>query len=186
MEVSFPSHIGHMLDYLHDIASGPIGRSVPGDIAASLAFMEKVGAVAMGDRISTQDLWLANVAEIRMRCETNNTTVRRAPQYLIVMILSLELFVCSERPRYIRAVAWIKLVKVWASLRSDDVQGIDVRRLTLNTVCLRGVLAQTKTTGAGKKTWVVPIFVYRQASFSGHDWVKTGFDLWSSAEYNFP
>ncbi len=52
--------------------------------------------VSLGDVISAGDLWLANVAEIRMDGETTDTAVRRAPQYLSTLSLSLELFVSAR------------------------------------------------------------------------------------------
>jgi hypothetical protein len=134
---------------------------------------------------SKQQIWLAQIASLTRDAQVNNTEVKRAPQPFIAMIISLELYVKSGRPKYRRALAWLKLVRIWATMRSDDTQGIDVRRLTLSGMGLSGVLTQTKTTGAGKKVLEVMFYVIRQASFTGLDWLQEGFDIWTSQPFQF-
>ena len=41
------------------------------------------------------------------------------------MVISLELYVINEgNKKFTRAMAWIRLLKLWGSLRSDDLRGI--------------------------------------------------------------
>ena len=184
-QVSWPAHLGMLLDYIADVALGPVPRSLPGSLAASLSFLEKIGGVLESQMFSKQQIWLAQIASLTRDAQVNNTEVKRAPQPFIAMIISLELYVKSGRPKYRRALAWLKLVRIWATMRSDDTQGIDVRRLTLSGMGLSGVLTQTKTTGAGKKVLEVMFYVIRQASFTGLDWLQEGFDIWTSQPFQF-
>eukprot|EP00973_Karenia_brevis_P062711 8719634-Karenia_brevis.AAC.1 len=54
-------------------------------------------------------------------------------------------------PRYVRFFIWIKLVRLWAALRSDDVQGTLPSLLKLFPSGLTGYLDGSKTSGPGKK-----------------------------------
>ena len=105
------------------------------------------------------------------------------PLFSIAMVLSLELMVMGSGPCYRRAMAWLRLVKVWAGLRGGDVQGIDPFRLVLNAQQMKGFLVVTKTTGPGKRVLEVPFFVHRQASLTGQDWLLTGLRIWQSPEF---
>lgn len=58
--------------------------------------------------------------------------VHSAPSFMFSMIASLGLYAVDETgPSFARAMAWIRLVKVWASLRGDDLQGLLPASLTL-------------------------------------------------------
>lgn len=174
----WPAHIGQMLDYLSDITSDTYGKSVPGSISGALSFFEAIGCVADKDKISTDALWRSCVDERTMSAGNSGAAIKKAFHYFVIMLLSLELFIVSQKPKYKRAIAWLKLVKVFATLRADDTQGIDVMRLILTPLALRGILRVTKTTGPGKRTGEVPFYVTRQAGFSGRDWLLEGFNLW--------
>eukprot|EP00973_Karenia_brevis_P021747 2991089-Karenia_brevis.AAC.1 len=60
-----------------------------------------------------------------MSLEQNALPTRKAPAYLFTMVVSLELMVFDESvPIFLRFVAWSKLLRIWGSLRSDDLQGL--------------------------------------------------------------
>lgn len=96
---------------------------------------------------------------------------------------SLELLVVScDAPRYWRAFAWVKLLKFWTSSRTDDLAGLLPESLALDVWGLSGTLRRAKTSGPGKKVKWLPIFVDAGASFTGADWLTTGFRIWKSAD----
>ena len=178
--VEYPAHLGHMIDFLADLEGGPCPKSLPTAVDLALAFFEKCGGFAEKDCISSQPLWKLTVANLTCRLQerAGNLSTKKAPQYAISMLISLELKVCSKDQKfYVRVLAWCKLLKNWMVLRWDDLQGLSRSRTTLTRWCLRSVLGRSKTTGPGKRTGEVPCFVRTDCSFSGLDWLGIGFDL---------
>ncbi|CAE8582171.1 unnamed protein product [Polarella glacialis] len=174
-----------LIDYLGIRGEEPCGKTVPQAIAAALAVIEEVGRVPEAERISCSSTWVAVVDSWTARLAIGHTTRKRAELYPIVVMLSLELMVASVAPDFIRAWAWVLLLKVWMCLRTDDLQGVDHTRMVLSTTQLRCVLTRTKTTGPGKRTLEVATFVSRKASLLGVDWVSIGYGLWSRPPFNF-
>jgi len=84
----------------------------------------------------------------------------------------------GDKPTYLRGMAWIVLVCVWGCMRIDDLAGLDPKRLSLGSRGLKGFLVRTKTTGPGKNVKEVPFYIARKISVSGHDWLKSGLDIW--------
>ena len=187
LDVEFPLHVGHMLDYLHDLELGYCAKSYPRDVGLSLAFFEKVGGFAEPLRISNDALWKSNLecCIVALQGNPGGLQIKKAPMYSVSMIIACELYVVSARPAFIRMYVWCKLLKVWMCLRWDDLQGLVACRTTLSSTCLRSILGRSKTTGAGKKTGEVPCFVRRDAGFTGNDWLKVGFDLFKREENSF-
>ena len=145
--ISYPETVGQMLDYLFDLRDGGCARSVPDHVAAAWAFVEKAGGVKLCDRLTDNVLWVRNVQAVKATLLEGNTQTKKAPQYTVSMLISLEIVVANQgypRPKYIRALAWLKLVKVCCSLRFDDTMGFSVGRMRMTRAGLVGVLAQTK------------------------------------------
>ena len=76
-----------------------------------------------------------------------------------------------------RIWAWIKLVKVWASLRWSDIQAILPQELCLIEGRLTTILRRTKTSGPNRQVKELPVCVSERAYFAKPAWIKTGFDL---------
>jgi hypothetical protein len=136
--------------------------------------------------ISSNKLWIAAVNDIEAQVVSRvGTEVRKAPPFFLSMLIALELYVVSNRPAFQRFLAWVRLVKVYCCLRYDDCRGIPPSRLRLTAGGLRGVIVSSKTTGPSKKVWEAPFFIHAKAGFSGWDWLQSGFNILSSAEFNF-
>jgi hypothetical protein len=182
-QVPFPQNILQLLSFADDLFTGKVGKTVPNTVTVTLKFMELAGGVK--DKLSEHPLWVGTAAAATANAQRGNTVTKRAPLFSTAMIISLELLVTGKGPRYRRALAWLRLVKVWAGLRGGDVQGIDPVRLVLGRLQLKGILVVTKTTGPGKRVLEVPFFVHRQASLSGFDWLQEGLTIWQSPEFSF-
>ena len=91
----------------------------------------------------------------------------------------------SSAPAFHRAIAWIRLIKVWSSMRSDDVTGIDINTLVLDSAGFSATLSRTKVSGPGRTVRWIPIFVSLNAFLADADWLKTGFFLWTSPAFGF-
>ena len=177
--VVFPTHLGHMLDYLGDLSPTACAKTFPSSVHISLAFIEKAAGVPESERISKNFLWQQNVEAFtsRIQEQAGGLEVAKAPNYSISMLIALELVVMSDRAAYTRTLAWVLLLMIWFCLRYDDMQGLSSARLSLSAVCLRSILGRTKTTGPGKRTGEIPCYCRRDATFAGVDWVRAGFEL---------
>ena len=78
--VVWPKHLGHMLDFLQDLSLGPVPKTLPGSISASLGFYERIGGVPEVERLSKAELWVSGVTNLTMASQTGNTETKRAPQ----------------------------------------------------------------------------------------------------------
>ena len=106
---------------------------------------------------------------------------------LLSIIVALELIIVSPRavPRFDRAYAWVRLVKVWASLRFDCTRGIVPGFMKLDERCLTIKIVRSKTTGPGKKVEVRWVYVSVDAYLVDPRWLTVGFELWKSEGFAF-
>ena len=177
---SFPQHVPDMLDYLLFLQQEGVSKGQVDGVAASLSVLEDAGQVSEGSRISSHRLWIQALKACISELEQGAKPVRKAPPLSVAMVLALEEFVVEEEnPLYARAIAWVTLVCVWACMRVSDLEGLAPGRITVNHRGLRGFLTRTKTTGPGKQVREVPVFIARNVSLSGADWLKVGWKLWS-------
>ncbi len=80
-----------------------------------------------------------------------------------------------ERPAYDRHLAWVKLLKVWATLRLDNLVHADAASATLHPDNYEMLLSQTKVTGPGKRVESMIATVAREAWVLCPDWLEAGF-----------
>jgi hypothetical protein len=78
------------------------------------------------------------------------------------------------------------LVKLGAGLRWDDTMGIPSSSLAFFDRGFQGSIERSKTTGPGRKTQRVPIFVSRNLQFSGMDWLAAWEILNGMPAFSFP
>jgi hypothetical protein len=182
--VNFPSSIVQVTDYVEERFAEPCPRTVPQSVLDSLAFMEDKGGVARQDRLSLDPSLLNTIQCMTKDLEKYSTLTAKAPPHLIVTMISLELYVCNvEHEAYPRAFAWLKLVKIWAALRTDDVAGLWPGCMLLTSRGLQGWLDRTKTSGAGRRIRWMPIFVSCNAWFVLDNWLEKGWDLWKDPKF---
>ena len=175
----FPSGVADMLDFLHFLVQEGATISRVNDVCASLSVLEDAGQVPDECKISGCRLWKQAVKSRIAELEVGNTHTNRAPPLSTAMIIALEVLVTDvDKPTYLRGVAWIVLICVWGCMRIDDLAGLDPKRLSLSSRGLKGFLVRTKTTGPGKNVKEVPFYIARKISLSGHDWLKSGLDIW--------
>ena len=181
-KVYWPRGVCDMLDYLNDCGRH-MGKSWPSEVAATLAMMEKVAGFKKETCISDTAIWKGAISSINLELQSirpgGQPAVKKAPQLPILHIIALELEVANTNQRlYFRLFCFVRLVKVWAALRTDDVFGICPRRLNLMSKVLRGILVETKTTGPGKRIKEVAFFVARDCRFVDQsDWMDIGMKL---------
>jgi hypothetical protein len=181
----WPAHVGQMLDYLQAAVAATCARTWPGQVAASLAFLETVGGVPEDRRISTRATWRALVADTEQRLQGGGRPAAKAPLLVRTVIVALELYVLGPHAIYKRAYAWVRLVKIWASLRTNDLQGLPPALLRRTSQGLSGTLMRTKTTGPGRKVKTLPIYVDAGCWLADARWLSVGAQIWESPDFSF-
>ena len=180
----WPSSAPEVLDYLDARMSEPCGKSVPKAVAASLGFVERAGGVAEEDRISLNVSFLNAINDMSLEAIGTGAAKKKAPRPTMQIMTALELVIMNgDAPRYWRAYAWFKLVKIWGSLGWDDSKGWLPMTTFLSSDGLTATIGRTKTTGADKKVNALPLFISSACSFSGQPWLQEGFEIWSSAAF---
>ena len=106
---------------------------------------------------------------------------RRAPRYPVVLLEAMERTVLEEDATLgLRIISRVKLVKVWGSLRFDDIQKIHPENLSMLGGQMTTTLRITKTSGPGKRVQELPVCISEHAYIWDASWLKTGFGLLKS------
>ena len=175
----------------YDLVAGrlaePCGRHVPRALLTSIGFAEQAAEVPEDRRLSRD----AGVRNFLKEVETaggwrTGKVAKKASPFPLLLALSLEDFVIrEEESSYPRWMAWVKLLKIWAAFRWDDLQGIPNHTLVMRVDgVLEGKLMRTKTSGVGKKVEVQHFFIGPDAYFLHQKWLLTGWTLntWMSSQ----
>ena len=80
-----------------------------------------------------------------------------------------------------RTLAWMRLIKLYATMRTDDLQRLRPVDVQLGPSGFRGILRRTKTTGPAKRVKTLPMCAPTEAAVSGADWLNVGYTLWKKA-----
>ena len=182
---AYPEDVKDTIAYVQELEREGCGKTVPGSFAAALCVIEEAGGVPLAARLSQHPTWMAVVGHMTAEGQHSAPPVVKARPFTIAMVISLELAVLSSRPAYQRALAWVRLVKVWGCMRCSDLMHASPQLARLDERALTLVLSQTKTTGPGKRTGAIRAYVHRQASLSGKDWLLVGWNLWQTPEFSY-
>ena len=176
---------GDLVEYLFTRYDEPCGPTIPGLIVKAVTWMERTAEGDVRGRIGESHV-VASVRDYIVDMLSKDAPpTKRAPRYPAVFIESMEAMVEDETLRIgIRLVAWIKLVKIWGSLRWDDIQKINPRELKYYSGRMTTILRVTKTTGPTKRVQELPVCISEHAYIATPFWLKTGFDLFKR-EANF-
>ena len=126
-------------------------------------------------RVPSPVSWMEKVAEFKLELRA---TGGRPPRYPVMVLVAIERVVLDDsEPTGLRVYAWAKLVKVWASLRWSDLQGIRPGELKLVEGRWVTTLRRTKTSGPNRRIKEMPLCVSEAAFFENPAWLKIGFEL---------
>lgn len=167
-----------LVDYLYAREEEGMGCSIPMAIMKSVSWFEKVACIPEEDSLVVHPMCQMVVADLTKKLEDKAPPVKRAPRLLSIFVPALEKVVMDRRLDDVtRISAWLKLFKVWASLRFDDLANVKRALIRDYDGKVGGTLKKTKTTGAGKRVRELPIFVSEQAFVFERDWLDTGLRL---------
>ena len=173
--VSWPS-ADHFAAYLQARASEPCGRSVPGSCLKTLMFMESAGEVSLDSKISRCPVIRNTMEELALALGNQDLRGRRqANQLLGSQVKAFEGLVMNEQaPRYVRAFAWFKLVKLWGCLRYSDTEGMPARAVVVDERGLSARLERTKTKVQARRLRCFMLMFLLQLGWwnhAGSEWV---------------
>ena len=175
-------HPSIFCEYLFTRFDEPCGRTIPGLIVKAVYWFEKIACFDVDNRVADNRM----VGQIRdyivEQLSREGPPPRRAPRYPAILIEALEAAVLDEASVLgMRILAWAKLIKIWGSLRFDDLQKINPERLSFRGGRLTTTLRITKTSGPGKRVQELPVCISEHAYIWDGSWLKAGFDLLKEA-----
>jgi len=173
--LQWPTKFTHVTDYLHMKGNEPCSASTPQVFLQSLAWFEKTAGIPSGEHFAKHDVVKRTVDAVTEKVAVGNPPLKQAPRMPAVMIASTELFVCdTARPLGLRMKAFAQLLKVYCTLREDDLQHLGPRRLRVAGELLIAELLRTKTTGRTKRIKELPLVLWVGSSITGSSWLENG------------
>ena len=170
--------VGDLVEYIFSRYDEPCGPSVPPLIVKAVAWMEKTACIDARSRIGESQVVESVRDYVVEMLSKDSAPTKRAPRYPIAMMEAFEHAVEDEKHLFgLRIVAWINLVKLWGSLRWDDIQKVVPKELKYFEGRMTTTLRTTKTTGPTKRVRELPVCISEHAFVFTPFWLKTGFDL---------
>ena len=121
----WPTSLVDVVDYLLARAEEPCGWTVPRTVQATLAWFEKAAGIPLANQLAADPTLGRVVDELTATLARPGHRGRRAPRLPSILIAALEITVMARgKPGFWRVLAWIRLLKVWGSLRWDDLHRI--------------------------------------------------------------
>ena len=149
----WPESPEEFVAYFESRADEPCGHTIPGSIFKTLMFMENAGEYPPAEQLGKSPAIKNALEEINMQLAGNAPNfVKRAWHLPVRVVRAMEEAVLDVRlPKFARAYAWFRLVKLWTGMRCSDTTGCVYELVEWEDEGLTPVLARTKTTGPGKK-----------------------------------
>ena len=171
----WPKSIVPLVAYVEECIDEGCTFSCPGELHASLTILEQIGRVPDDKRCSNDATWMSHLASWKLELEMKGRAPKAAKPYTVAILVSLEIFIFDEeQDLYFRFIGWVMLLACWTSLRVDDIQNILPETMKLSRRGFTARLARTKTSGPGRLHGQLPIFVHREVTLTGLDWMAMG------------
>ena len=154
------------------LAEEPCGRTVPRNRLTTLSLYEYLTGIADEDKISADSLVLEKVNFLEVQLARGTEVTNKAPQWPIILIIALELYVTSNTPQFLRFVAATELVKAYGTLRNDDLAGAVMKTLRFGDRFVSVRLRRTKVTGAGHKQIWVEVHILKEMTVAFSGWIN--------------
>jgi len=165
----WPTAVEQLLDYANVLAQGT-RPTVPETTLKALRWMEQVAGIPEPNRCTADPLLKRAFETVSL--ENPGSAKKQAPRPPGALLASFEL---SLQMRLVPAMKRIDmgclLFRSFGTLRFDDQQHIDPRKLRVLGNMIVTELMQTKTSGPGRRNKELPLALHRQATILGTDWV---------------
>jgi len=166
------------IDYIFFRRDEPCGKTVPNCFLQAVRWIEAKAGLPDDQQYSKSIALKSVIERITGELQSSAPPIKRAPRMMARIIEEMEAYVLSsERPVYLRCIAWIRLIKTWATLRYDCHTHIDPAEIRFYEGRLTVTLRKSKTTGANKRVSELPIIVSEHAYIRDPGWCEKGFEL---------
>jgi hypothetical protein len=178
---SWPNSAQDFVNFLHVMADEPCAPTVPESFMMAARFIEKKSGLPEVEKFCDSPLVKAVLLRTNELLKGPTGPTKRAPRFPAVVIEALEgLVMDPSAGKYHRGVAWLRLVKTWASMRFSCHYYLSPARLTMFEGELFGTLKKTKTTGPSRRIKELPIHISKSAFVRFGSWLQVGFELWQT------
>ena len=124
-----------------------------------LAWVETWSGILPAAKLSVTGLIRTSIAQARVEVQ-EKAEVKKAPRFPLYVVGAMEQNIMAEtHPLVLRICWWIRLLKVFGGLRSDDLQRLAPADCKLTLEGLTATLRRTKTTGPNKRVKTVPLHI---------------------------
>ena len=183
---AWPDKPACVVDFLWSLYDGSCKKTLPQTTLDSVTFMETRADIPDEAKISSHSMVIGCVKHLTELLAKGAPPVRKAPMFLVSILAAWEFFIMDEaKTPYARALAWFVSVMLWTSMRFDDTVGLLPAKLKLLENGLEGLIVRSKSTGPGRKVNELRIFVSREATITGSEWLATGFAIWQEESFSF-
>ena len=166
------------IDYIFFRRDEPCGKTVPLRFLQAAKWIEAKAGLVEGTRFAESMAFKSVVERVTGELQSVAAPVKRAPRLPARIIEEMESYVLDQdRPVYLRCVAWVRLVKTWATLRYDCHTHISPADIRFYEGRLTVTLRHSKTTGANKRVSELPVIVSEYAFIRDPTWLERGFEL---------
>lgn len=167
-----------LVDYMFARSDEPCGPSVPTSIYKAVSWFEHQCGIDDKNRLTTQSSVQLVHERLQVILGKDAPPIKRAPRIPVAFLEAWELVVVdTDIPEVWRIIAWVKLVKVWASLRFNDMQHVEPHLVKVFQGRMTTVLRQTKTSGPARRVRELPVCISEYAYIHTHEWFSVGWKL---------
>jgi hypothetical protein len=178
----WPDSQWQLVAYLESRAAEPCGPTVIPAILTAVKWIEQVGDLET--KWGTHPGVVGCAGALTMSLEIEGQQRKKAPRFPVSFILAMELLLVNPgRSHTLRVAAFYRLLKVWGTLRFDDTFHLGPAGIWLEEEveggpsALRGTLPRTKTSGPGKRSKALPLYIAPQAYVGVENWMEVGVEL---------
>ncbi len=178
---NWPTDAADVLDYVAEKMEDVPATSFPRAFGAALVWFESRAGIPADEKLSGMDLVKQFLESAGAAAESNSNEVTKAPRFSVAALVSMETLVMDEKAALaLRVLAWSRLLKVYGGMRSDDMQRMRPDSIEVNEGGLVATLRRTKTTGPGKSTLQMKVYISVEAFAAQPNWLKVGYELWKA------
>ena len=191
-ETFWTDNVIDALEFLKVVSERPCSPSYPQKLSQALRWYQRTGGWAGGSILTDSPLWAKAVGYWTEALYNQVQPLKQAPRLPWIMVAAMELFIVDEsNPLALRYKAFITMLKLIGTLREDDIQHFNVRKLRIMGEVLSTVIMRTKTTGAAKRVRQLPVAIWSGWTLTGTLWLEHGLGmaadvLESCADYSLP
>jgi hypothetical protein len=185
----FPDKPHELLDYILERGEEPCGPSIPQDILTMISFFEDVGGREERHKLGNDKMIKAIVGDLRLDLIASRPPrmKKKAHQLLVCFVASWEIMLCdSSTSTCLQTYLWVRLVMIWAALRTGDLAGIPAMQIVLKDGNLCGKIIVSKTTGSGKKISETQFHVSSEACLVRPGWLEAGWKIYCQSRKERP